>query len=369
MKRLSDVGKMVTNLPEKAKAQWVRVSMAKDSEDKLRELQVFYSLVPKHKGTEKLLKQVKRKMASLRVEIRERKSRPKAVHYISKWSIPSHGVGRISLLGFAQESLRVLFSFLTERVIEAPVVYEPHFGMLDGGHVQFQVALLPPIGKSLSLDERVFSFCKNSHLILHVSNGMDFEELAELGRSHGFLPTQPEGQVEMKRLTTGGIRVVGQIEDVTTRDLVNLLNEYKIRNAIVKLEGQVTLGDVENEILGVWKYIPTLTTSLRGEEMIIEEHKETLSRHYFSSKDEVAEFFLRKLSLIRVFTKPPGEAAAQKPIVLKEGSTAGDLAMDVHSDLARRFKYALLWRGSMSSPLRISQNYRLEDKDLVEVRA
>ncbi|MFQ5711019.1 MAG: TGS domain-containing protein [Candidatus Geothermarchaeales archaeon] len=361
---------MVTNLPEKAKAQWTRVVMAKEPKDKLRELQTFYSLVPKHKGTEKLLKQVKRKMATIREEIRERKTRPRVARYVSRWDLPSHGVGRVSLVGFNRESLFETFHLLTGREARSTTIYEPVFGVLDGGYVQFQVVLLPPIGDNPNLNERVFTFCKSSHLVLFVSSGVDFETFVEASRSHGFLPLQPEGRVEVRRSHAGGIRVVGGAEDATPREIINLLREYKIRDAVVRLDGRVSLEDVENEILGVWKHVPTLEVKLRGRNVMVEEHfRETSERCSLSSRDDIAAFFLRRLSLIRVFTKPPGGPIAEKPIVLREGSTAGDLARDVHSDLARRFKYALLWRGNVEAPLRVSQNYGLEDMDVVEIRA
>lgn len=49
--------------------------MARNPKEKLQLLQEFLSLVPKHKGTEKLRANVKTKMATLRKEIGEKKRR------------------------------------------------------------------------------------------------------------------------------------------------------------------------------------------------------------------------------------------------------------------------------------------------------
>ncbi len=46
---------MPTNLPPTAKKKWNEVSNAQTPQEKLAKLQEFVSLVPRHKGTSKLL--------------------------------------------------------------------------------------------------------------------------------------------------------------------------------------------------------------------------------------------------------------------------------------------------------------------------
>ena len=60
---------------------------------------------------------------------------------------------------------------------------------------------------------------------------------------------------------------------------------------------------------------------------------------------------------------------AEKPILLKKGSTVGDLADEIHSWFVKHFKYALLWRRGSEGPIRVSKNYPLMDGDIVELRA
>jgi hypothetical protein len=66
---------MPTNLPAEAKRKWAEVSACRNPREKLRLMQEFLSLVPKHKGTAKLCAQVKKQMAVLRREIEEGKRR------------------------------------------------------------------------------------------------------------------------------------------------------------------------------------------------------------------------------------------------------------------------------------------------------
>ncbi len=64
---------MPANLKADAKAKWHEVTQTRNPEDRLRLMGEFLSLVPKHKGTDKMCAQVKRQMAQLRTEIEERK--------------------------------------------------------------------------------------------------------------------------------------------------------------------------------------------------------------------------------------------------------------------------------------------------------
>jgi len=60
------------NLPAEARHKWNEVTLTKNPETKLQLMDEFLSLVPKHKGTDKLCGQVKRQMAQLREEIEKR---------------------------------------------------------------------------------------------------------------------------------------------------------------------------------------------------------------------------------------------------------------------------------------------------------
>lgn len=60
------VKKVVTNLPAEAKAKFAKYMDAKTPEEKLRALEEFLSSVPKHKGTENLVRWARRRMAELR---------------------------------------------------------------------------------------------------------------------------------------------------------------------------------------------------------------------------------------------------------------------------------------------------------------
>jgi ribosome-interacting GTPase 1 len=361
---------LVTNLPEKAKAQWNRVVEAKTPEEKLRELVIFQSMVPRHKGTEKLLKQVKRKMAQLKEEMEEERKRKKG-GFVSKWALPRQGAARLSLLGFSWEMLSKVFQHLTGIDRSGLISYEPIYGIWEWEGVQFQAVLLPPLGGGGQADESVISFSKNSDLLLYVSSDkdcLDLQAFIELLEDHNISIQPPRGRVEVERSASGGVRVIGRLIEGTIQEAIDLLRSYSIYNAIVKIDGEATLEDLEKSILGISLYKPTMILGWKDNHLFFRDpSQESLGEAL--SPGELASKILDRLSLIRVYTKPAGRETAEKPILLKKGSTVGDLADEVHSWFVKHFKYALLWRRGMEGSLKVSKNYPLTDGDIVELRA
>lgn len=358
---------MVTNLPPDAKAQWDRVVAARTPEEKLRELQIFYSLVPKHKGTRKLLAYVRRKMSTLREEIEERK-RAKVARFVSKWEEPVHGAARISITGFSLEEGLRLFEALSGKSVNRFFLSEPEYGVMEWEGLQFQLALLPPIVPGARVTSRVLSYLPTSELMLFASaenDFSDFREFAALAESEGVLLKEPEGSVEIERTPSGGVRIVGSLADATNEELVALLRSYRISNAVVKLRGRVTLDDVEAEILGMRKYVKCVPVRLDSSAVAVLDAD--TGERIEVALEELPRLVFSRLNLIRVYTKHPKGEVSGTPITLRAGSTVGDLAKEIHSELFKRFRYAIVWRKGRQ--VRVSKDFTLEDGDIVEIRA
>ena len=89
---------MVTNLPPDAKAKWNEVTQTKNPEGRLLLMGEFLSLVPKHKGTERMCRQVKQQMARLRQEIEEKKKAAKRRRAPS-YFIAKTGAAQVAVVG------------------------------------------------------------------------------------------------------------------------------------------------------------------------------------------------------------------------------------------------------------------------------
>ncbi len=359
---------MVTNLPEEAKAQWRKVSEAKTPEEKLRELQKFYSLVPKHKGTKNLLRQVRRQMAKLREEIEERKKK-KVGTYISKWNKPKHGEARIAVVGDDFLVISEAFNKLSHKEEQSfSWQFEPSYSIIGNEHVQFQLVALPPLGISDSLDYKIFNFLKTADFVFVVKRkDEDPESILRALYDKGIDLAPVKGSVEITKTATGGIRVVGRL-DVSKADLEKLLRSYKIYHAIVKVDGDITLSDIEEHILNLYIHRPGALILL-NECLHVYSIDSGFSLHPLGCKtqDELVEYLLESLDLIRVFPRAYKDDVPEKPFILKKGAKVIDLAEAIHKRLARNFRYAIVVRNG--EQIRVSKNFVLQDMDIVEIRA
>ncbi|MCJ7768226.1 50S ribosome-binding GTPase, partial [Candidatus Bathyarchaeota archaeon] len=108
---------MPTNLPPEAKNKWEEVEATKNPREKLRLLEEFLSLVPRHKGTAKLCMNVKKKIKDLKKEMEEKK-RKRAARSGPKIFIEKEGAAQIVLLGLTKSGKSSLLTALTNAKVE-----------------------------------------------------------------------------------------------------------------------------------------------------------------------------------------------------------------------------------------------------------
>ena len=89
---------MVTNLPEQAKAKWAEVVASKNPVTKLRLLKEFYSSFPKHKGTERLEKSIKRQIKSLELQVQKSSSKRRGSSRL-EWVVKKQELPQLVIVG------------------------------------------------------------------------------------------------------------------------------------------------------------------------------------------------------------------------------------------------------------------------------
>jgi ribosome-interacting GTPase 1 len=120
---------------------------AETPEEKLACLKKMFSLVPKHKASEKLQADLKTKMAELRDEVEHAKKHPKKVGVSYKF--PRQGAGQYIILGAPNAGKSRLLTRLTRATPEVAAfpftTREPHVGMMEWHDVKVQLIDTPPI--------------------------------------------------------------------------------------------------------------------------------------------------------------------------------------------------------------------------------
>jgi ribosome-interacting GTPase 1 len=359
---------MPANLPPDAKAKWNEVTLTKNPETRLKLMGEFLSLVPKHKGTEKMCSQVKRQMAQIRDELEEKKKAAKRRGGPS-YFVEKAGAAQIAVVGPTNAGRSSLLRAVTNSSVEpAPWPFStrvPTPGMLPYKDIQFQLVEAPPIVEGSSEGKsdgfQVLSAARNSDGIIILVDLTDdpggnlLTVIRELENSR-VLTVKPQGEVEVTRRGHGSdIQFIweGELDGCTTDDIAALLREYKIRSALVRVRGRVTLDTVEDAMFGNAVYRPTLVIAnkadLSSDPAVVESVRASaapLEVMVISAEnpgrlqENLGAKLFDLLGIVRVYTKQPGKQAAVEPIVGRRGMTVGDLAKTIHSDFYERFKYA-----------------------------
>ncbi|MFU8797009.1 MAG: TGS domain-containing protein, partial [Dehalococcoidia bacterium] len=76
-----------------------------------------------------------------------------------------------------------------------------------------------------------------------------------------------------------------------------------------------------------------------------------------------------ELSIIRVYTKTPGDKADMSdPMILEKGSTVEEAAESLHKDFRENLKYAVIWGSGKYDGQRVSKTHTVQDGDIIEFR-
>ncbi len=386
---------MVTNLPAEAKAKWIKVMEAKTPEEKLLALQEFLSSIPKHKGTEKLVKQVRRKIAELRREIEERERKRKARKKGAGFFIEKEGAAQAVILGLTNSGKSTLLSALTNAKPEiSPYPYttrKPVPGMLDFEDIQFQLIEAPAIIEGTSRGLKAIALARNADALI-ITISLDNDPIKQLNvilgelEKSGILITKPKGRVEIERKRGHrGIQIVlnGRIVDGTVDDVKRMLLEYGIHGAVVKIVGTVALSDIEKAVFGSAVYKPAIIVATKCDIPGAYRRLKLLKAHLsdeipvipFSPVNkecgrEIGRVLFNILDIIRIYTKQPNtDEPSRKPLVVRKGITVLEVAKIIHSAFYYRFKYARIWGPSAKYPgERVGGDHVLMDGDVVEIR-
>jgi ribosome-interacting GTPase 1 len=388
---------MPTNLPPDAKNKWEEVEATKDPREKLRLLEEFLSLVPRHHGTSRLVVQTKKQITNLRKEIEEKK-RKKAARTGPKIFIEKEGAAQIAIIGLTKSGKSSLLRAVTNAKVEVSAnpytTREPVPGIMNYQDIQFQIIEAPALMEG-SADGRAWGLqtlgiARNADgLILVVDlsqNAVDqLSVITDEMEKARIITSKPRARVEVERKFMGaGLRIIvtGRLVDCSFKDVENLLKNYHVTDAFVRISGEATLEEVEDAVFESTVYKPTVIVAnkidLKGAE-----GKLKLLKTYVQGKvptiavscenraglGKLGETLFRTLDIIRVYTKEPSEREySKKPFILKRDSTIHDLAKNIHSDFKENFSFARVWaKRLVFSPQKVGPTFALQDGDIVEI--
>jgi len=138
---------MPANLSPAFLAARDRLNRSKTDEERLDALQEMLATIPKHKGTEKMQADIRRRIAKLKekAEQQRRSGKGGAVGY----HVPREGAAQVALVGVPNAGKSSLLAALTRATPDiAPyplTTVRPQPGMMEFEDIQIQLVDLPPI--------------------------------------------------------------------------------------------------------------------------------------------------------------------------------------------------------------------------------
>jgi ribosome-interacting GTPase 1 len=320
---------MPANLPPEYFEVEKRFKEAATPQEKAVALEYLIATVPKHKGTDKLRADLRRRLSQLREEVVRRKKAGKGDLY----SVEKQGAAQVAVAGFANSGKSSILKSLTNAtpiIADYPVsTILPLSGMMPFEDIQFQLVDLPPIGNE-STDGWVSGILRVADALLLVVD----------------LSDNPDIQTELllEQLDKWGITLLKRSEAFGKSGCKPAIIAANKLDLPVAEEGLNRMGSYET----IYKVVPISLATKEG----LEELRRTL---------------FENSRIIRVYSKEPGsEPDRAKPFVLPLGSTILDLADLIHKDFLRNLKYVCIWGSAKFGGQRVQKDHVLHDRDIVE---
>ena len=325
---------MPTNLPPEYYEAERKYKEALSNNEKVAAIEEMLSTIPKHKGTDKLRADYRRKLSKLKTEAHAQK---KVSRHESQFHIEKEGDARVMIVGSANTGKSSLVSLLSNahpEISESPFsTWAPTPGMFEIEEVHLQLIDTPPINRDY-IEPECYDLLRTSDLIIVILD----------------LQSYPIRQLEeaLTKLEEGKIapmRKKGDYKDKVLKYIPMMIVVNKMDDSVFKDEYDV----LEELLSDEWDPVPI---SIKNKFNI----------------DGLAKQILKKLDIIRVYSKPPHhEADLSRPFVLKRESTIGDFANKVHHDFYDKLKSARVWGSGLYDGQQVGKDHILNDGDIVEL--
>jgi len=336
---------MPANLTPQYLAAEKRFREAVTHQEKIEALEEMMATIPKHKGTEKMRADLRRRMAKLNEEKDKKYGISKASAF---YTVEKEGAAQVALAGAPNVGKSSLLASLTHAAPEIAdypfTTHLPQPGMMPFENIQIQLVDMPPLAREF-YRPWMGSILRHADLVLLVVDLSSDDLLEEVDAVVQLL-------ADSRICLQGKLPVDRAGMEAASACCRTLLLANKL-DAVQAGEGLQILRELYEPQYDI---IPASAVSGEGLETV---------------RSTVFE----KLELVRVHTKIPGKKVdmSTPPFVLKRGSTVLDVAKAVHREFAHTLKYARVWSSEHSQHPRkndgqmVERTHAMEDGDILEL--
>jgi ribosome-interacting GTPase 1 len=356
---------MPANLSPEYKAAEAAFRKARDPRERLDGLREMLRTIPKHKGTDHLQADIKRRIKELSEELEG--PRKGGARGGPSLVVRPEGAAQLALIGPPNSGKSALHARLTgsdAHVAEYPFTTQfPEPGMMVHEDIHFQLVDLPAVSPEHPVPWLAGALQTADGCLLVVDLG-DPDCVEQVQAVHALLREKrvsfgdgwpgdsPSSSApgESPPDKGGGALAPGGFNDD---------DPFALRLPTLLIANKADLSSDEGAELEAFRELtgypyPALVTSATTGQGL----------------GELGPWLFRNLGIVRVYTKAPGKPPAREhPFPLRRGQTVEDVARLVHKDIAQSFKYARVWGKSGFDGQHVGREHRVEDGDVVELHA
>ena len=342
-----------------------------------------------NKATESHIGELKAKIAKLRREL----MKPKGTGSSGGFDIKKSGDSTVVFVGFPSVGKSTLLNQLTNAQSEvAPYEFTTLSvvpGVLNYKGARIQLLDVPGIiagaAQGRGRGREVLSVARNCDLLLIILDVFQAKTqldviMKEL-EAMGIRPNQRPPDVVITQKQRGGVTVSSTVKltKISEKGIEKILGVYGIYNADVVIREDIDDEQFIDVVVGNRRYIPALVVLNKCDLVdrgFVEEVKAGLgipaieiSADKCVNLEQLKEAIYSSLRLIRLYMKPRfGEADLKEPMILREGSTVGDVCDRIHRSLRACFRHAFVWGKSAKFPgQKVGIDHVLQDGDIVHI--
>jgi small GTP-binding protein len=327
---------MPANLPPQYFETEKKLKTAKTPQEKIAILEELLSIVPKHKGTEKLQALLKTKISKLKSAAQKKTSTAK---HIPVYMVEKSGAGQVVLIGPPNVGKSMLVKSLTNanpEIGDYPFTTRLAYpAMMKYENIQIQLIDTPPITLDY-METWLPELIKGADGILLILDLADPDFLDTL--------TATRLKLEEKK--------------------IELISEYEASPEGVSFFFKKALIVAnKNDLLQDEKSLCQLREFCKDQLELI-----SVSALNQDGLEELRKKIFLILDVIRIYSKAPGKKATfDNPFTLKKGSSVIDFARAVHQDFSRKLRYARIWSEKKYQGQMVNRDHLLEDEDIIEL--
>jgi len=336
---------MPANLSPEYKAAADALRRARDPEQRLECLREMLRVIPKHKGTDHLQGDLKRRIKELEEELAgPRKGGARSGPALV---VRPEGAAQVALLGPPNAGKSALHARLTgsgARIAPYPFTTQyPEPGMMPVQDVHLQLVDLPPLS--------------TQHMVTWIGSTLQSSDAA------------------MLVVDISDPAAVQQVEDAMA---VLADRRVTLSGSWPGVAGDGD-GPDDDDPFGI--VLPVLLVAnksdldpdSRADVAALEELLEidypamAVSAETGAGLDRLGPWLFDRLGIVRVYTKAPGKPAdGGRPFTLHRGQTVADVARLVHRELAESIRFARLWNASHEGQ-HVGRDHVVADGDVIEL--